>query len=233
MNVFKCLSVASLFFILGNVLIASADTGIDGTATASSSFTLSGLVSISSLTASSIVVSTLTVNNQIIANIKNSSLTLQGLTVDSITINSQQSGILLGALQQIVVSSVTGSTATNSTTFVDTNLSVTIAPKFSTDKIKLMACGPLYNGGVGNMFTFLTFSNGTTNLMGSNGGAKCLTELGGDLICQACLIFIDSPGTISSVTYKLRFKQAGGGASNVTFCQDGNVTCVMTAEDYK
>lgn len=222
-----------LVFILGNFRAVHADTEIDGTATSSTSFTLSGVVSISTLTATSITVSTLTINNQIVAALKNSSITLQGITVDSITVNNQQSGIVLGALQQIVMSSVTASVSTTNNSFTNTNLSVSITPKFANDKIKLTACGPLYNSGVNNMFVFLTFAKGSTNLMGSNGGAKCDTEFGGDLICQACLTFVDTVSDTSPITYNLQYKKSGGGASSAVFCQDGSVTCVMIAEEYK
>src|ERR1041385_1339393 len=76
-----------------------------------------------------------------------SSVAIQGITVDTITIIYGQTGITLGGANngqpvQVVTSSTTSGKSTTSSSFVASNLSATITPTSTTNKIVITAnCG--------------------------------------------------------------------------------------------
>ena len=88
---------------------------------------------------------------------------------------------------------------TSSSSFTATPLLLAITPKFSTSKILINVNSSSYNGGSGH--TAYTIYRDSTNLGGSTYGMADFT--GSDNWRMFSMMFLDSPTTTSSVTYRV------------------------------
>ena len=93
--------------------------------------------------------------------------------------------------------------STTSSSFVDlsSNLSITITPSSSSNKFLILT--DLWCRGDGNE-TYTTIYRGATNLGDSSRGLT-VNPINEDYI-RSPLLYLDSPATTSSITYKLYFK---------------------------
>lgn len=129
-----------------------------------------------------------------------------------------------GAILQVV--QITNNTAftSASTSFVDTGISASITPKFTTSKILVFASVPII-GQSGTTSSFaISLYRGTTSIFQptqSYGYLAVSTQL--DAITQ--LQYLDSPATTSSVTYKI---YAATGGTNMLINYLGANTSVIT-----
>jgi hypothetical protein len=176
-----------LISILG-VMRASAVTGIDGDILTVSSLTVTGPIFVSSLTVTSATVTNLAVTNL--------------------------SGISVGKILQSVFATQTSNASTTSTSFVDTSLMGTITPTSATSKVFVLACGTLYHG-VSASSAYATLVRGSTNLMGSEGGARIYGASTGDSLSPVCLSYMDTPAITSATTYKVQIRSSSGAATAV------------------
>jgi len=89
--------------------------------------------------------------------------------------------------------------STSSSSFTSTPLLLAITPKFSTSKILINVNTSSYNGGSGH--TAYTIYRDSTNIGGSTYGMADFT--GSHNWRPFSMMFLDSPSTTSSVTYRV------------------------------
>ena len=129
-----------------------------------------------------------------------------------------------GGIIQMVEGSTTNRTESSSSTYIATNLSATITPRFSSSKIYLTLGGDTNTNGTGN-YQFLTYyrsiNGGTfTNLApnGSNDSNSVDQNMGFAMIYGAdsrihvpvAMPYLDSPNTTQSVEYKVYIRMQSG-----------------------
>jgi hypothetical protein len=116
-----------------------------------------------------------------------------------------------GSVVQVLQSVKTNSASTNSTSFVDTGLEITITPKSTSSKILVSYSA---NIGTNTSHAFLRLvRNGTSIAIGDAAGnrVQCthyIRHFNSQSLESHCMEFLDSPSTTSSVTYKLQYSVA-------------------------
>lgn len=133
---------------------------------------------------------------------------------------------------QVVQGTYSTSTSTSGTTLIDTGVTATITPKFSTSKILVLATmNGVYNGGNANTGIQLAILRNSTNL-----NAFCnytsYTSTAIDIIAGASANYLDSPATTSATTYKVQFaRNAGSGTVRVQANSDvSSITLLEIAQ---
>jgi trimeric autotransporter adhesin len=137
----------------------------------------------------------------------------QVLTADS----AQADGVVWatpssGKVVQIIYGSTATGVGSATTTFADTNLSATITPTSSSNKILVMfnqnGCHK-YNA---NTRLQIRLVRGSTTILNSESFAGNNDGTGGNAFGSASAVYLDSPATTSATTYKTQFaNQAGAG----------------------
>ena len=118
-----------------------------------------------------------------------------------------------GGVIQVVMGESDTQTDTTSTSYVDSNLSATITPKFATSKILIHLMTTVQQSGSRTRVTIHSSASGGT-LHGSSNGLQAFE---GNSVNMGCHITIlDSPNTTNAVTYKLQYMNQAGSQS---FCQ--------------
>ncbi len=108
-----------------------------------------------------------------------------------------------GSVLQVITANVTGN-STSSTTFVDSGLTASITPFFSTSRIFIIVSGICRNTSQRGSFALVRNSTTLFSLQEANGtGAQVPYTFN----------FLDSPATTSSTTYKLQIAVAAGGGT--------------------
>lgn len=138
-----------------------------------------------------------------------------------------------GKVLQVVQGTSTTSFSTTSTSFVATNLSVSITPKFSTSKIFIIATSTMQNTETANTISYATLTRGGTNLGPSEGLARMNSDLVGlNMAVPTSIHYLDSPATTSPTTYDVRVKIAGSSNAviwGLTATQGQVITAVEVA----
>jgi hypothetical protein len=129
-----------------------------------------------------------------------------------------------GGIIQMVEGSATNRTESSSSTYIATNLSATITPRFSSSKIYLTLGGDTNTNGTGN-YQFLTYyrsinggafenlaPNGFNDSNASNANYGLLQTYGANsrIHVSVAMPFLDSPNTTSSVEYKVYMRSGSG-----------------------
>ena len=114
-----------------------------------------------------------------------------------------------GKVLQVVQAKYSTATTTTSASLVTTNISGSITPSSTSNKIFIIATffSSVPTGGEGVFSIFRGATNlagGTNNIFGQNYSA------GGRSDYMSCLTFLDSPSTTSSTTYAVYFKSDSG-----------------------
>lgn len=115
-----------------------------------------------------------------------------------------------GGIIQTVNASYTSPLVTSSTTYVDTGLTATITPKFSTSKILVLICANSIsaNSGASPCVFELALANGSNTVLQSLVSQNANQyNIGG---AAYSVIYLHSPATTSAYTYKLQVKVTGG-----------------------
>ena len=116
-----------------------------------------------------------------------------------------------GSVVQVVQGIKTNVASTSSTGFVDTGLEVTITPKSSSSKILVSYAA---NISTDTSHAFLrVVRNGTPIAFGDAAGSRVqcthyVRHMTSQSMESYCMEFLDSPSTMSSVTYKLQYSVA-------------------------
>lgn len=133
-----------------------------------------------------------------------------------------------------VLQVVYGSTTTNTTeslaVFVDTTLTATITPQFTTSKILVMVCqnGLLKNNGNANNGLNLRLMRGATNIatfLTAGGYTATATD---NIFGGVAVNVLDEPATISATTYKTQMQNQAVAANVQTqFAGDRSTIVLM------
>jgi hypothetical protein len=120
-------------------------------------------------------------------------------------------------VKQITFGTLKATASTSSTTFTDTGLSASITPTSASSKIMVTAnvsLAPMASGGI-----FLTLTDGSNTILldptSSGSRSKVFSRIEGDTAGQYTMFaqtlqFVDSPGSTSAKTYKIRWFVSGG-----------------------
>jgi hypothetical protein len=130
-----------------------------------------------------------------------------GITFPNSTVQASAGQVL-----QVVNGTNTTRTQTTSASFVASNLTASITPKFSTSKIMVIASVSGYNDSSGTEAQLTVYRNGSTDVSGGIG----LTDLytgSSDNISNQPILYLDSPATTSSTSYTVYIRRTGGGGS--------------------
>jgi len=144
--------------------------------------------------------------------------TLNGLTIPTLG---------FGKVLQVVQGTTTLSTANNTSTYADTNLSATITPSSSSSKVLVLVnqAGCLKKGGNSGNGIHLQLLRGSTSICEFAKYAGYTASSSDLQIGNISTAYLDSPATTSATTYKTQFKN-NVNATGVTV-QDGYDTSTM------
>ena len=153
---------------------------------------------------------------------------ISGLTATGISaVQNLPSGSVLQVVSAITSTQVSSSSAT----MVDTTLTATITPKFSTSKILVLVSqnGLFKSSANSSNCMDINLLRGSTSLLSSNAvGALLETGTTISLVGAASIAFLDSPATTSATTYKTQFASRNGGASvQVQYANLSNSTITL------
>jgi hypothetical protein len=152
---------------------------------------------------------------------------------NGLTFNNATTQASAGVVLQVV--NATYSTQTSSTsgsTWIDSGLTATITPKFSTSKILcLVSANGLRkvgtsNGGVAVGLQLLRGSSSIVNIGLDNAATETVAN-GGLNTTASSTSYLDSPATTSATTYKMQFNNARG-VSDAVYVQIGSATSTIT-----
>jgi hypothetical protein len=123
---------------------------------------------------------------------------------------------------QIIQGTSTTEFDTTSTTYVTTNLTATITPKFNTSKILIQVSGNIaVASGVNADSSTISIFRGATNLeLSAGSGFSTAIQVNGQTIFPVSIVYYDSPATTSATVYSIKLKtsnvrsQASFGWSN-------------------
>ena len=109
-----------------------------------------------------------------------------------------------GSVLQVVNSTYGTGVSSSSTTYIDTGLTATITPKFSTSKILIIAVINDIEKGTNNTYgSFKVLCNG--NQVITFAGEASYTANSASNATSASCTYLDSQGTTSALTYKVQF----------------------------
>ena len=117
-----------------------------------------------------------------------------------------------GSVIQVVQATATGSSTTSSTSFVNTNLTATITPKFSTSKMFVIVSGGDMDTQTNGRQCWATIYRNSTNIGNGSTGISDWYNAGARQIGAISMISLDSPTTTSATTYSLYIRSDGSGA---------------------
>ena len=130
-----------------------------------------------------------------------------------------------GGIIQILQGSTNNRVETSSQSFVATNLSATITPKFNTSKIFVMVSGDCNTNADDNeiyISIFRKIGGGSFQDLGATANGEYYgfmsARSNADRLHSAVSInYLDSPATISSVEYKVYIRKTSTGSGNIEF----------------
>jgi len=126
-----------------------------------------------------------------------------------------------GGITQVIQGSTNNRVETSSQSFVTTNLSATITPKFSTSKVFIMVSGDCNTNADDNeIFMTIYRSIGGasfSNIGDATYGFACARSDSNRLHSAVSINYLDSPSTTSSCEYKVYVRKTSGGSGNIEF----------------
>jgi hypothetical protein len=152
-----------------------------------------------------------------------------GITFPNSTVQASAGQVL-----QVVSANYSISTSTSSTSFVDTGLSLSITPKFSTSKILVLISQShlVYRGTNDTIWGKMQIVRNSTNIYTNNLaiGGRAGTAIDGFIIFQSMgsYNYLDSPATTSATTYKTQMGVSTSANTGTMVCQDGSGTSTIT-----
>ena len=124
-----------------------------------------------------------------------------------------------------VMGQTSSRTSTTSSSFSATNLTATITPTSSSNKIHIAVSGDYYipSGVEGAIALY----RGSSNLGSSDFGFLFVQSAGGELAAPFSIDFLDSPNTTSATTYTVYIKRSSGSSAFYIPRNDGHNPSVM------
>jgi hypothetical protein len=163
----------------------------------------------------------------------NVTLTLPATTGTVLT-SATTAGFPAGSVVQVVQGYTATTTTTTSGTAVDTTLSASITPKSATNKVLVLLSsnGYVARGGTaisyGDMYMYIV--RGSTSLVNGRAGINFGVNTWNDLFpAQGGYVYLDSPATTSSTTYKMQISVSNGLSLQVPFQSFATITLVEIA----
>jgi hypothetical protein len=136
-----------------------------------------------------------------------------------------------GSVLQVVQATYSTSTSTSSGSYVDTGLSVSITPTSSTSKILISTTTSfyIYGGGADNGCQF-QIVRGATSILAPVGNSVYIAgpTASTEQVFNFPLIYLDSPATTSSTTYKIQMAALNG--STIAAQNGGNTSVIVLME---
>ena len=123
-----------------------------------------------------------------------------------------------GKILQVVTAKTNNRTETTSTSFVDTNISASITPASSSNKIIVILSTTVSidsSNGFIRLTVFRGGSSGTNLGDGNTGISQFGINNGNDAIGNGGFVIVDTPSTTSATTYLVRFRKDGNGTVKV------------------
>lgn len=150
-------------------------------------------------------------------------------TSGTVLTNGTNTNFPAGSVLQVVQATYSTSTTTSSSSYSDTGLTASITPSSSSNKILVIVAQNGVIKATGNTKVNIKLFRGATDLTTVNAGATDNTNT--NLIGTTSIVYLDSPSTTSSTTYKTQFSSA----NNVAFAgvQDSSVTSTITLIEVK
>jgi len=150
---------------------------------------------------------TMSVGNTVIANVNSSGIFFE----------SGKKAIYTGAVLQVVQTVKTDTFSSGATSFTDiTGLSVSITPSSASSKIFVFSTTPV-GGNSGDQYNLRLVRDSTAIFIGNAAGSRSLafygidtSAIGSTAVLPQTIVYLDSPSTTSSVTYKIQGKSNGG-----------------------
>ena len=135
-----------------------------------------------------------------------------------------------GKILQVVTAKTNNRTETTSTSFVDTNISASITPASSSNKIIVILSTTVSidsSNGFIRLTVFRGGSSGTNLGDGNTGISQFGINNGNDAIGNGGFVIVDRPSTTSATTYLVRFRKDGNGTVKVP-ANNGEEEAVIT-----
>jgi hypothetical protein len=133
-------------------------------------------------------------------------------TISAIT--ALPAAISTGKVLQTLQMTNGSSETTTSTSFVDTNLTLSITPSATSSKILVFAS---FTGGnnTSTVGAYYTIERGSTDLSGGNGFNNNNDNCSGYHHNNVMMSYLDSPSTTSETTYTVQMKSGGSGTTYI------------------
>jgi hypothetical protein len=151
---------------------------------------------------------------------------------NGLTFNNATTQASAGQVLQVVNASYGTIVETTSATYVTSNLTASITPKFSTSKILAIVNFPASIKASTRQLTYTLYRNSTNlapNLGGQLGYGQIYSD-SGNLQALCCMNVYDSPATTSSTTYTMYFASTNSGQVQVfNNYLSGNITLLEIA----
>jgi hypothetical protein len=143
---------------------------------------------------------------------------------NGLTFNNSTTQASAGKVLQVVNATSNSNITTTSTSFVSTNFSISITPKFSTSKILL-----LVNGGSGyvsasSVSMWCTIYRNSTNIGDATNGLERFFATNTAFLAPHSMCVFDSPATTSSTTYTCYFKSSSSTAVDFLVSDRGTLS---------
>jgi hypothetical protein len=137
-------------------------------------------------------------------------LTLPAVTGTVLTTTSPKAGNVI----QVVSANLTSVASTTSTSFVDTGLTASITPTSASSKILvLVTASGLEKPSSSGESISLSLVRNSTDIFGQTNIMYSTTAM--SFVVESSMVYLDSPPTTSSTTYKLQFRGRLGGTVKI------------------
>ncbi len=143
-------------------------------------------------------------------------------TSGTVLTNGTNTNFPAGSVLQVVQGNTSTTVATSGTTYIDTGLSASITPSSASNKILIIvnhACSRKGNVNADNAMDMKIVKNGSDLQQIASSGGYTGTAI--FLYFSNNYMYLDSPSTTSSITYKTQFKNQIA-AANVSVQTDGS-----------
>lgn len=146
---------------------------------------------------------------------------------NGITFNNSTVQASAGQVLQVVNATYSTSTATVSTSYVDTGLTASITPKFATSKILVAVNVPdTFNNSAANLIYLRVARNSTAIIEFVKHGNYNASAIG-SVTYAGSTSYLDSPATTSATTYKVQAKTISG---TVFWCYNDSTATITLME---
>lgn len=153
-------------------------------------------------------------------------LTNKSIAASQLTGTIAAARLPTGSVLQVVQATTTTTTSTTSSTYVAiTNLTASITPTSSTNKILIIVNVSIYGQSTSTEGAITIYRNGADLSTGT--GFADMYAGSSDFIMQAPMLYLDSPATTSSTTYAAYMKRTQGASNLQTNYRNTTSTIIL------